>query len=105
MWQSWKFPSASKAGTYYICTICHQSQHSVKLFKHEKYHILTAELYHPVKSFDEKLYICETCHKHLCKKEIPCQEVCNKMMLDAIPDELKELKKTRKSIYFQDNFV
>ena len=29
--------------------------------------ILSAELCHPVKSFDTKLYICKTCHKHLNK--------------------------------------
>ena len=45
-----------------------------------------------MKSFDEKLYICETRHKHLYKSEIPCQAVCNKIALDAIPDQLKYLK-------------
>ena len=77
-----------KQGPYYICTVCHRSlyQCSVRLFKQEKYHILTEELYHPVKSFDTKLYICETCHKHLIKNEIPCQAVCNKMALSLIPD-------------------
>ena len=50
-----------KQGPYYICTICHESvyQCSVRFLKHEKYRILTSELYHPVKSFDEKLYIYE----------------------------------------------
>ena len=44
-----------KQQPYYICTICHRSlyQHCVRLFKHEKYDILTADLYNPVKSFDE----------------------------------------------------
>ena len=56
--------------------------------------IITSELYHTVNSFDEKLYIRETCHKHLYKNEIPCQAICNKMALDPIPDEffLKKLK-------------
>ena len=49
-----------------------------------------------MKSFDEKLYICETCYKHLHKNEILCQAVCNKMTLDPIPDELKDLKKKKK---------
>ena len=31
--------------------------------KHEKDRFLTAELYHPVIPFDEKMNICETCHK------------------------------------------
>ena len=46
-----------------------------------------------MKLFDEKLYICETCHKNLNKNGIPCQPVCNKPSLDPILDELKNLKK------------
>ena len=80
-------------------------QRSVRLFKYEKYQILCAELFHPMKSFDEKLYICEKCHKHLNKNEIPCQVVCNKMALDPIPDELKNCEKIRKSFNFKENFV
>ena len=87
-----------KQGPYYICTVCHRSlyQRSVRLFKPEKYHVLTADLYHPVKSYDEKFNICETCHKHLHKNEIPCQTVCNKMALDVMPDELRYLRKLEK---------
>ena len=48
-------------------------QRSVKLFKHEKYHLPTAELGHPMKLFEEKLYICETYYKHVYENEIPCQ--------------------------------
>ena len=51
-----------------------------------------------MKSFDEKLYICETCHKHLYNDEIPCKAVYNKMPLDPIADELKDLN-------FQENCV
>ena len=87
-----------KQGPYYICTIWHRSryQRSVRLFKPEKYHVLTTDLYHPVKSYDEKFYICETCHKHLHKNEIPCQAVSNKMALDPIPDEIRHLRKLEK---------
>ena len=83
-----------KQGPYYICTICHRSlyQRSVRLCKHEKYNILMPELYHPVKSLDEKLYICETYHKHLNKNEIHCQAVCDKMTVDPILNELKDIK-------------
>ena len=61
-----------KQGPYCICTVCHQSlyQRSVRSFKSENYHILTAESYQSVKSFDEKFYISGTCHKHLNKNEI-----------------------------------
>ena len=55
-----------KQGPCYIFTICHRSlyQDSVKLFMHEKYSIVTAELYHLMKSFDEKLHIYEICQEH-----------------------------------------
>ena len=46
-----------------------------------------------MRSFDEKLYICHTCHKQLSKNEMPCQTFFNKMILDPIPDGLKHLKK------------
>ena len=59
-----------------------------------------------MKSFDERLYICETCHKHLNKNEIPCQAVCNKMAVDPIPSEFKDLKRILKSFNFQKkNFL
>ena len=96
-----------KQGPYYVRAICHRSlyQCSVRLCKHQKYDILTPKLYHPVKSFDEKLYICETCHKHLNKNEIPCQVVCNKMAVHLIPNELKDYKEIRQSFNFRKNFV
>ena len=50
-------------------------------------------LHDPAKSFDEKLYRCKNFYKHLCKTEIPYQAVCNKMTLDLIPDELKDLER------------
>ena len=75
-------------------------QHRVRLLKLEKYHILTAKWYHPEKPFDEKLYICETCHEHLYKNEIPCQEVCNNLALDPILDELEKVL-ISKRIFFK----
>ena len=61
----------------------------MKLFNYEKYNIIIAEFHDPVKPFDEKLYICETCHKHFYKNKIPCQSVCNKMALNTIAYQLK----------------
>ena len=61
------------------------------------------ELYHSVKSFNEELYICVTCHKHLNKNKNSCQAVCNKMTLDPISDELKNIEKIRKHFNFQKN--
>ena len=49
-----------------------------------------------MRSFNEKNYICHTCHKHISRNEMPCQAVFNKMSLDPILDELKDLKKLEK---------
>ena len=49
-----------------------------------------------MKLFDKKLHICETCLKNLYKNKSQCQTACNKMVLDPIPDELKDLKKIEK---------
>ena len=49
-----------------------------------------------MKSFDEKLYICETCHKHLNKNEIRSQEVCNNMAVDPKPNDLNDLNNLEK---------
>ena len=73
--------------------------HLHTLLEHEKY-ILTSELYCQLRSFDEKLcvYICDTCHKHLSRNKVPYQAVFNKMSLDSILDELKDLKKLEKNL-------
>ena len=49
--------------------------------------VLNSELYHSVKSFDEKLYICETYHKHLYKNEVSCQAAYNTTALDPISEK------------------
>ena len=80
-------------------------QRNVRLFKYEKYQILCAELFQAVKSFDEKLYICETCQKHFNKNEIPSQAVCNKMAFRSytrwVEKNEKKKKKIRKKIIFK----
>ena len=58
-----------RQGPYLICTVYRRSHynHSVRLFEHEKY-ILTAQLHcpvRPVRSLDEKIYIFDTCYKHI----------------------------------------
>ena len=71
---------------------------SVRLFELEKDHILTAELYCPVRSFDKEIYIRDTCHKHLSRNEMPCQAFFNKTSLDPIPDELNDFIEIEKII-------
>ena len=87
-----------KQGPYYICAIDHLCPYQciVSFFRHEEYQILIAELYDLVESFDEKLYICEVCHKHLNKNEIPCQVVCITMALHPMHNELKDFRKLEK---------
>ena len=88
-----KFCQQIKQGPYYICTECQRSlyKRSVKVFRQEKYTIMTEKCRSFVNSFDGKIYICETCHKYLLKGVIPCQSVSNKMALDPIPKELQDL--------------
>ena len=97
-----KFCQQIRQDRYFIWTVCHWClyKQSVRLFEHEKYHILNAEWDHLM-----KIYICYTCHKHLCRNEIPSQAVFNKMSLDPISDELKDLKKLRKNLNFSENNI
>ena len=46
-----------KQGPYFICVVCRQClyKRSVRLFEQEKYYILIAEFYLPLRSFDEKI--------------------------------------------------
>ena len=44
-------------------------------------------------SFDNKEYICKTCHSKLLKGQVPCQAVHNKLMVDEVPSELECLEK------------
>ena len=88
-----------RQGPYFIRTFSQWRLYkcSIRLFEHEQY-ILTAELYCLVRSFYEKTYICDTCHKHPSRNKMPCQAVFNKMSLDPIPDELKDLKVLEKKL-------
>ena len=59
-----KFCKQIRQGPCFIFTMCNRCfyQCSFRLFEHAKYDILAGELYCPVRSFDEKIYICDTCH-------------------------------------------
>ena len=63
-------------------------QYAIEACNYEKCNIPTVELHHLVKLLDEKLHICETCHKYLYKNGIPCQAGRNKMDLDPVPDQI-----------------
>ena len=67
---------------------------SVLLFNKEKYvnckiqNIFTEKL-----SFDNKEYICKTCHSKVIKGKVPCQALYIDMFVDDIPIELSTLEK------------
>ena len=76
MWKVENFLRQVEQGPYYISTTCHRSwyQKSFRLFKREKYHILTVELFQPVKSLDEKLDICKTFTSIFIKMQFPARQ-------------------------------
>ena len=100
-----KFFQQIRQCPYFICRVCHWCLYkcNVRLFEHEKYQIITAELYCPVRSFDEKTYISDAYHKDFFENEISGQAVFNKMSLDPIPDDLKDSKKFTKILIFKKN--
>ena len=77
-----------KQGPYYICTICNRMLYkkTVLNFKKDKYvncnveNVFTHKL-----SFDNKEYICKTCHSKVIKGKIPCQTVCNNIPEGGTP--------------------
>ena len=70
-------------GPYIICIVCNCCLYKrfVIDYKEEKYNKFVEGLYSDVKSFDEKLYVCRTCELKLKKRKVPCQVVCNKLVV------------------------
>ena len=60
-------------GPYFICVICNRClyKRSIVRFKFNSYSSLVKELLHLVSSYDDRLYICRTCHNKVKKKECP----------------------------------
>ena len=75
---------------------------SVLIFNKQKYancsiqNIFTEKL-----SFDNKEYICKTCHSKVIKGNVPCQAVYNDMFVDDIPIELSTLEKLEQILIAQ----
>ena len=64
----------------------------MKQFVQVKYPSLP-ELFTGVRSYVGNEYICVTCDKNVIKGKMPCQAVCNRMLVDEIPPELACLAK------------
>ena len=58
-------------------------------------------LFTDIKSFDQKQYICKTCHSKVLKGKTPCQAVCNEMYVDDVPNELLCLEKLEQILIAQ----
>ncbi|KXJ13769.1 ATP-dependent DNA helicase PIF1 [Exaiptasia diaphana] len=96
------FKNKITQGPYYICTVCNRLLYkkTVIKFKEHKYNIQN-NILTKKKSFDDKHYICKTCHSKLLKKQIPCQAAQNNLHVDEIPPDLAVLGKLEQILIAQ----
>ena len=75
-----------------ICIICNRCLYGryVLRFHQEKYDIDMDKI---LCNFMQQEHICITCDCYLKKKKIPPQDVCNKLNIQTVPCELKNLNK------------
>ena len=94
------FKAECKKQPIYICTSCHRLlwRKDVQKFSINKYNKIKKEITqlvlhekYRISSIDGSIYICHTCHATLKLCRIPAQSKANRMALDEIPDELKDL--------------
>ena len=94
------FKSEVKKQPVYICTLCHRLlwRKGVQKFSIEKYNKvrpviiqLVLDDKYRLSSIDGSTYICHSCHRTLKLGRIPAQSKANRMELEEIPDELKNL--------------
>ena len=59
-----RFHNKIKEGPYYVCSVCNRLLYrkSVMLLQKNKYINVNEILFTDIKSFDDKEYICKTCH-------------------------------------------
>ncbi|XP_015764283.1 PREDICTED: uncharacterized protein LOC107343234 [Acropora digitifera] len=96
------FQSKIKEGPFYICAVCNRLLYR-KTVIHLNKEIYSSQLnvFTDVKSFDDKQYICRTCHTKVLKGNVPCQAVCNKLCVDELPPELSLLEKLEQILIAQ----
>ncbi len=91
-----KYHNKIREGPYYICSVCNclLYKKSVRLLDGKTCSSsVPKSLFTNIMSFDNKEYICSTCHSKVTKGKIPCQAVYNDMYVDEIPLELSVLEK------------
>ena len=90
-----QFNRGIREGPYYICVVCNRLLYrkTVLEFKKDKYNSSSC-LFTSVTSFNGNMYICNTCHITIKKKnKTPCQAVYNNLAVDDVPPELASLEK------------
>ena len=95
------FNNKVREGPYYICSVCNRILYrkTVIELKEKKYtiqHVFTGK-----QSFDNKKYICKTCHSKVLKGDIPCQAVYNDLYVNEVPSELAVLEKLEQILIAQ----
>ena len=98
-----QFNRAIREGPYYICVVCNRLLYrkTVLQFKKNNYNSSSC-LFTSVTSFNGNMYICNTCHATIKKKnKTPCQAVCNNLAVDDVPPELASLEKLEQILVSQ----
>ena len=88
---------------FYICVVCNRLLYrkTVLEFKKDKYNC-SSHLFTSVTSFNGNMYICNTCHVTIKKKnKTPCQAVYNNLSVDDVPPELAGLAKLEQILVSQ----
>ena len=92
-----------REGPYHICVVCNRLLYrkTVLEFKKGKYNCNSC-LFTSVTSFNGNMYICNTCHVTIKKKnKTPCQAVYNNLAVDEVPCELAALEKLEQILVSQ----
>ena len=98
-----QFDRDIREGPYYICVVCNRLLYrkTVVEFKKDKYNCSSC-LFTSVTSFNGNMYICNTCHVTIKKKnKTPCQAVYNNLAVDDVPPELASLEKLEQILVSQ----
>ena len=98
-----QFKRDIREGPYYICVVCNRLLYrkTVLEFKKDNYNCNSC-LFTSVTSFNGNMYICNTCHVTIKKKnKTPCQAVYNNLAVDDVPRELAILEKLEQILVSQ----
>ena len=98
-----QFNRAIKEGPYYICIVCNTLLYRKTVMEFKKCNYNSSScLFTSVTSFNGNMYICNTCHSTIMKKnKTPCQAVNNNVAVDDVPPELATLEKLEQILVSQ----